>query len=359
MLVTSSFAYTRHSYAQTTFTIPNNGSFESYLLYKAPLLRYVYIQYNLKVTRIHIAYCSLHVVPKTIRNVPHLTSLIISSCRIRHLDLNDMAHLKSLYTVDLSHNLIVSIAELPSAMALHVHRLYLAGNRLRHLNARVLHALKELRCLVLDGNRLEEITPPLVNPSIEELSIRNNRLRTLNCTDWRLPQLKYFFCSNNQLTSAPIEWQSMWRIGMLDLSFNRLRNFRMDDIYLTQLRELNLAANELTNVTTNQTQLRIPLERLQLAYNRLTALDISRWDMPNLWGLGVNNNQLTELGDVFLRFPNLDAMLIMRYNNWSCGWLKRVHPGDLLRRNYGCLNTNQSCPVGRMMVAENVWICCW
>ncbi|XP_053664076.1 leucine-rich repeat-containing protein 40-like [Anopheles marshallii] len=357
--MTDSFAYTLHSYAQTTFTIPNNGSFESYQLYKAPRLRYVYIQHNLKVTGIHIANCSLHAVPKTIRNVPHLTSLIIQSCRIQYLDLNDMVHLSTLHTVDLSYNRIVSIVELPSATILHVHRLYLTGNRLRHLNVRVLHALTMLRCLVLDGNRIEEITPPLINPSIEEFSIRSNRLRTLNCTDWRLPELRYFFCSNNQLTSAPIEWQSMWRIDMLDLSFNRLRNFWMDDIYLTHLRALNLAANELTNVTTNQRQLRIPLERLQLGHNRLTVLDISRWDMPNLWELGVGHNQLTELGDVFLRFPNLETMLIMRYNNWSCTWLKRVHPGDIRRRNYGCLRTNQSCPVGRLMVAENVWICCW
>uniref|UniRef100_A0A182RSM5 Leucine rich immune protein (Coil-less) n=1 Tax=Anopheles funestus TaxID=62324 RepID=A0A182RSM5_ANOFN len=261
------------------------------------MLRYVYIEHNFNVTLIHIANCSLFAVPKAIRNVPHLISLIIKSCRVQRLDLNDIVHLAFLHNVDLTDNQIVSIVELPSATVLPVHRLYLAGNRLRHLNVSVLHGLNELRCLVLDDNQIEELTSPIILSKVEELSIRKNRLRTLNCTDWYLPMLKYFFCNNNRLTSAPIEWQSMWRIDILDLSFNRLRSFRMDDVYLTHVRALNLAANELTSVTTNQTHLRIPLERLKLAYNRLTVLDISRWGMPNLWELNVNHNQLTELGD--------------------------------------------------------------
>uniref|UniRef100_A0A182WJ92 Leucine rich immune protein (Coil-less) n=1 Tax=Anopheles minimus TaxID=112268 RepID=A0A182WJ92_9DIPT len=307
--------YTLHSYQQSTLTIPNNCSYENFVLYKAPLLRYVYIEQNLILTLIHIANCSLFSVPKTIRNVPHLETLIITSCRIQHLDLSDMMHLTSLHVVDLTHNQIVSIVvELPSGVVLPVQRLYLVGNRLRHLSVSVLHALQELRCVVLNGNRLEEIPSPLTLPMVEELSIRHNRLRTLNCTDWHMPKLKYFFCNNNQLTFAPVGWQTMWRIDKLDLSFNRLRHFRMDDIYLTQLRILNLAANELTSVTTNQTHLRIPLERLQLADNRLTVLDISRWDMPNLWEFDVNRNQLTELGDVFLRFPSLDNMMKLRSN---------------------------------------------
>uniref|UniRef100_A0A182MPA0 Leucine rich immune protein (Coil-less) n=1 Tax=Anopheles culicifacies TaxID=139723 RepID=A0A182MPA0_9DIPT len=353
-------AYTLHSYLQTTLTIPNNGSCENFVLYKAPLLRYVYIEHNLILNWIQIENCSLLSVPKTIRKVPHLTILIIKSCRVQHLNLNDLMHLASLHVVDLTHNQIVSImVEPPSTTVLPLRRLYLAGNRLYQLNVSALHVLKELNCLVLDDNRIEEITSPLTLPMLEEFSIRNNRLRTLNCTDWYLPTLKYFFCSNNRLTIAPIEWQSMWRIDILDLSFNRLQTFRMDETYLTQLRGLNLAANQLTSVTTNQTYLRIPLERLRLAHNLLTALDISRWDMPNLWELDVNHNQLTELGDVFLRFPSLDSMMVLYYNHWSCAWLKRIHSGDLRRKNYGCLSTNQTCPDGRMMVAENVWICCW
>ncbi|XP_035914140.1 malignant fibrous histiocytoma-amplified sequence 1 homolog [Anopheles stephensi] len=330
-----------------------------YVLHKAPQLRYVFIEHNVKVNLIHIEKCALVSVPRTIRNAPRLLCLIIRSCRIKHLDLNDLVQLPALRDLDLNHNQIVSIVELPAGVVLPINRLYLTHNKIRHVDRNVLHALKELHCLVLDNNRIEEFPPDLALPVVEELSIRHNKLATLNCTSWQMPYMRYLFCNNNRLTSVPIEWQTMWRMDMLDLSFNRLHSFRMDDIYLTQLRDLNLAANELASVTTAQRHLRVPLERLQLAHNRLTVLDISRWGMPNLWELDVDHNQLTELGDAFMRFPAMDQMMILRYNNWSCAWLKRVHPDDLVRRNYGCLATNQSCPEGRLMVQENAWICCW
>ncbi|XP_050073080.1 protein flightless-1-like [Anopheles maculipalpis] len=353
------YIYTSHSYDQITFTIPDNSSYEVYVLQEAPLLRYVYIQHNVKVNSILIEQCAMVSVPRTIRNAPNLLFLTIRSCRIRHLDLNDLALLRSLRDIDLTHNQIVSIMGPPADVVLPVRRLYLAYNKIRRLDGNVLHALQELSCLVVENNRLEEFPTNLSLPAVEELSLRHNRLNTLNCTDWHMPDLKYLYCNHNRLTSAPIEWQSIWRIDTLDLSFNRLHSFRMDDAYLTQLHILNLAANELTNVITSQKHLRIPLERLQLGHNRLNVLDISRWGMPNLWELDVGENQLTELGDVFMRFPALDSMMILRSNNWSCTWLKRVHPDDMVRRNYGCLRTKRSCPEGRLMVQEDAWICCW
>uniref|UniRef100_A0A182PQG1 Leucine rich immune protein (Coil-less) n=1 Tax=Anopheles epiroticus TaxID=199890 RepID=A0A182PQG1_9DIPT len=351
--------YLIQNYTEHTFTVQDNGTYEMYFLYEAPLLRYVYIQHNLKVSLVHIETCSLVRVPRTIRNVPNVRDLILKWCRIRQLDLSDFVDLHSLYVLDLTGNQILSIVALPTGSAIPIHRLYLANNTLHHLNVSVLGGLQELRCLVLESNRIEAVVTPVVLPKLEELSLRNNRLSALNCTDWYLPALKYFFCSNNRLASAPIEWQSMWRMLTLDLSFNRLHSFRMDDIYLTQLLALNLAANELTDVVTTQRHLRVPLGRLQLAQNRLTELDISRWGMPNLWELNVNHNRLTELGDVFVRFPSLGPMMILPNNPWSCEWLNRVHPTDLRRKNYGCLDTNDTCPVGRVKVLDGGWICCW
>uniref|UniRef100_A0A182V105 Leucine rich immune protein (Coil-less) n=1 Tax=Anopheles merus TaxID=30066 RepID=A0A182V105_ANOME len=353
--------YTVHNYSAATFTVQSNDTYVMYFLQKAPLLRYIYLQHNVNVSLLHIEHCSLTGVPKTIRNVPNLLRLAIKSCRIRHLDLNDFVALHSLYSVDLTNNRIVTITELlpASDLVLPINRLYLANNSLTQLNVRALGALTDLHCLVLEGNRIEEVNRPIALPKLEELSLRNNRIKQLNCTGWHLPALKYLFCSGNRLSAAPTEWQSMWRIEVLDLSFNRLHSFRMDDIYLTQLHALNLAANQLTSVTTPQMHFRVPLARLWLAQNRLPVLDISRWDMPNLWELDVAHNRLTELADVFVRFPNLAPMMILRNNQWSCEWLAGVHPTDLRRKNYGCLSTNQTCPAGKLTVADGSWICCW
>uniref|UniRef100_A0A182KBN3 Leucine rich immune protein (Coil-less) n=1 Tax=Anopheles christyi TaxID=43041 RepID=A0A182KBN3_9DIPT len=359
LMVVKYFDYTVDSYQAVTFTVRSNDTYEMYFLHSAPFLRYVYIQHSSKVNLIHIEHCALVSVPRTIRNVPNLLRLDIKSCRIRQLDLNDFVYLQSLFMVDLTGNQIVSIVALPSGITLPIQSLYLTNNTLHHMNMSSLDGLQEMRCLVLEGNRIENVIPPVVLPKLEELSLRKNRLSTLNCTDWHLPALKFFFCSNNQLTSAPTEWQWMWRIEELDLSFNLLNSFTMDDIYLTQLNALNLAANKLTSVITVQTNLRVPLGRLQLAHNRLPVLDISHWDMPQLWELNVDHNRLTELDDVFVRFPSLSPMMILRNNNWSCEWLKRVHPADLRRKNYGCLLTNETCPAERVMGEDGTWICCW
>uniref|UniRef100_A0A182S5T2 Leucine rich immune protein (Coil-less) n=1 Tax=Anopheles maculatus TaxID=74869 RepID=A0A182S5T2_9DIPT len=156
LLLETDYAYTTQSYDQRTFTIPDNSSYEMYLLNSAPLLRYVFIQHNVNVIFILIDKCSLVSVPRTIRNVPHLRRLTIRSCRIQHLDLNDFVHLPILHEVDFNHNQIVTITEPPAGAVLAIHRLYLTYNKIRQLDMNVLHALKELHCLVVDNNRIEE-----------------------------------------------------------------------------------------------------------------------------------------------------------------------------------------------------------
>uniref|UniRef100_A0A182NHW5 Leucine rich immune protein (Coil-less) n=1 Tax=Anopheles dirus TaxID=7168 RepID=A0A182NHW5_9DIPT len=353
------FAYIANDWNETTFTIHRNDLQELFFLYGAPRLRYVQLQQNPTVRQLYIEHCSLTAVPRTIRNLPQLSRLIITRCQLRHLNLNDFVPIPALRALDLSGNKIVSIVELSTPDGtLTIQSLYLASNLLHQLDVSVFNGLIELQCLVLDQNRIENIQSRLTLPTLEEFSIQSNRLTALNVTGWCLPALKHMFCDHNQLTSAPAGWPAIWQIETLDLSYNRLRSFCMDDLYLTQLRTLNLAANELTNVTTVQTRLHIPLERFQAARNQLHALDISRWSMPNLWQFNVDHNRLTVLDDVFYRFPNVVGVEL-RYNPWSCEWLRRVHPGDLRRKSHGCLTTNHTCPKERLAVEDSIWICCW
>ncbi|XP_053674263.1 toll-like receptor 6 [Anopheles nili] len=331
-----------------------------YFLYGAPLLHYVYFQRNTEVVQIYIKRCSLNDIPNTVRNLPGLQRLTITFCQLRYLKLNSFIGVTSLKALDVSHNKILFISELPAGSMLHIHNLHLGNNSLGHLNARALDPFCELSCLVLDNNHLEKIVSPFSLPKLKELSLNYNRLSSLDCSDWNMPQLIFFYCGNNRLSNAPIGWRrSLWQINTLDLSFNRLRTFRMDDLYLTQVRVLNLVANELQSVTTSQMHLRIPLERLRLARNQLTMLDISRWGMPKLWELNLEDNRLTELSDLFVRFPSLTSMMILRNNNWSCEWIKRVHLADLRQKHYGCLATNQQCYNADYYVEQGIRICCW
>uniref|UniRef100_A0A182QNE7 Leucine rich immune protein (Coil-less) n=1 Tax=Anopheles farauti TaxID=69004 RepID=A0A182QNE7_9DIPT len=360
VLLMNAYVYRVHEWNDTTFTIRRTDRHELVVLDGARRLRYVYMQRNPSVFQIYIHHCALNGVPKTIRNLPELSKLTIRHCQLRYLDLNDFVSVPMLSVLDVSGNKIMSIVELATtARTVALQQLYLANNSLPLLNVSVFHGLTELRCLVLDGNRLERIESRLSLLTLEELSIRRNRLTTLDLTGWQLPALKFLFCNNNRLSTAPSGWTTLWQLETLDLSYNRLRGFCMDDLYLTQVRALNLAANELTNITTTQARLHLPLERFQAPHNRLRVLDISHWSMPNLWDFNVKRNRLSALGDVFFRFPNIASTMDLGYNPWSCEWLRRVHPGDLRRKQYGCMSTNHECPEGRVMVEGNLWMCCW
>ncbi|KFB51683.1 AGAP007461-PA-like protein [Anopheles sinensis] len=220
--------------------------------------------------------------------------------------------------------------------------------------------MNELKCLHLDWNQLEAVDVTVPMPFLQELSVSHNQLRTLNLTRWSfLPWLRNIHGSHNRLSSAPAGWNSMLRLQTMELSFNHIGSFNMDDLYLTQVRSLNLAANELTNVSTSMLHLRVPLEVLRMSYNRLTVLDVTRWGMPNLWELDVSHNRLTELGDVYTRFAHLTRDLFnLCQNNWSCQWFRRIHPADLKRLHYGKLLTNASCPDQKYIVTEQTWMCC-
>uniref|UniRef100_A0A182J9L5 Leucine rich immune protein (Coil-less) n=1 Tax=Anopheles atroparvus TaxID=41427 RepID=A0A182J9L5_ANOAO len=346
---------------RTTFTIASTATYDIYILLNAPVLQYVYIQHNPKVHQLFIEHCALVSIPKTISNLPTLRKLSIRFCRLRYLNMYDFLHVPTLSTIDLAHNQIATVYEPPvKGTRLPTRELFLNNNSLHHANMSWFSTMENLTCLHLDCNHLEELDASVPMPTLHELSVAYNRLRTLDLSRWSfLSSLSIVYVNNNHLTSAPVGWSSLVRLEVLDLSCNHIGSFLMDDLYLTKVRRLSLATNELTTVTTSMLHLRVPLEMLQLSKNRLSVLDVSRWDMPNLWELNVANNRLTELGDTFTRFPSLGSLLNLSQNVWSCRWLASIHPAELKAKRYAKLSTNDSCVDRKHMISEQLWICCW
>ncbi|KAI6234802.1 Leucine-rich-repeats and calponin-like proteiny domain protein [Aphelenchoides fujianensis] len=147
--------------------------------------------------------------------------------------------IRDLIAADLSLNRFTTLPPLDECHSLE--RLELRSNALRTLPAATLLPLHSLTFLDLANNQLNELPAALFNlPRLKVLLLNNNRLEQLP-TD-----VRHLADSLEEASDYLVDSLIVWL--QLDLAANRLRQIPPVVSVLTQLRVLNLRANQLTSL---------------------------------------------------------------------------------------------------------------
>lgn len=236
----------------------------------------------------------------------------------------DLAARGSAEELDLSNLGLKAMPELPEALG-GLQNLYLNGNRLQEISPPV-WTLVQLKRLDLGNNRLSELPAAISRlaqlvfldmsenrlaslPSeitscdrLTELHLYGNRLISLPDSLFRLERLEHLDLSTNQLQLLPPFFQSLAHLHILDLSNNQLRSIPTDIGKLPALRILDLSGNQLTSVP--ELSDLSGLEELYLDNNELQELPTEIAQLPHLRVFSAEGNHFEQLPEEFARISS-------------------------------------------------------
>uniref|UniRef100_A0A182KH70 Uncharacterized protein n=1 Tax=Anopheles christyi TaxID=43041 RepID=A0A182KH70_9DIPT len=145
-------------------------------------------------------------IPRTVRNAPRLRFLEISSCKIDHLDLASLCANQHLHTLMLTTNkirYIVNTARQHCAVYDSLLSISLKGNFIKTVNIALFNVFTMLDTLFLSGNKIRTVTGRLVNGSLRQLRLENNKLEQLDTCQWNVPTILLLMYYNNPMKLVP------------------------------------------------------------------------------------------------------------------------------------------------------------
>lgn len=222
-----------------------------------------------------------------------LVSLDISYCQLWELP-NELGALANLQSLNLEGNGLVSlpdgISKMSSLRELNLAANYQTGEVVGGVAADVTWRQEELfgllaKCanlqvLDLTNCRLSVLSPAISRvTSLRSLDLSNNRLQELPEAVGKLPNIEVFRCTN------PTMGNRTNQLRALPKSMANLSNLRVLDVTANEFTEFELPAN-------HQWQ---QLEELHLGWNRLTSFPEAIRTMDGLKHLNLDINLITEL----------------------------------------------------------------
>lgn len=143
-----------------------------------------------------------------------------------------------------------------------------------------------------------DVLPIALNPSIERLVIKNNKIRTIDSYIHFYTELTLIDLSWNQLFTIPDKtFKEQKKLQQLHLNHNKIGNVSNKTFFgLIELAVLNLRGNLIDNVDNGTFAVTPKLEELNLGQNRITRISESAFDgLPSLKILYLDDNILTRI----------------------------------------------------------------
>ncbi|KAG7471808.1 hypothetical protein MATL_G00101930 [Megalops atlanticus] len=229
---------------------------------------------------------------------PKIKVLSLSKNKIRHIPLNSLAGLPNLEWLDLSKNKLSDSS----------------------LTQDVFKNLGKLKRLNLDGNYLTKI--PLLPPSLEELSINDNKISTLRPHSFKgLSRLLRLELEDNRLQEEGISslaFRPLRKLLFLKLDDNKFRTIPIG--LPLSLQELHLSENKLEAVQEGVLNQTTKLKQLDLSHNRIRDDHIdprALMQLQKLEVLDLSHNKLVRvppllpptLRQLFLHWNQIDRIV--------------------------------------------------
>ncbi|CAG9569217.1 unnamed protein product [Danaus chrysippus] len=183
------------------------------------------------------------------------SSVTLRGCRVSGVEYEAFENMPSLKYIDLSQN---SISELKLGVLddiKTVTHLNLSYNALTTFPIGLFDQLPNLSTLDLTSNSLENIELVVFDTlqKLKYLNLADNNISTIKGSVFKtLKRLKSIILRGNKLTSLPVElFQDMKNLANIDLSHNSISTINVNSFHGTSVKNLNLADNKLTYLTSN------------------------------------------------------------------------------------------------------------
>lgn len=135
-------------------------------------------------------------------------------------------------------------------------------------------------------------------------------------------KLRALIISKSKLTKVPENINQLKHINRIDIVDNLIEHITLNDFDgLNNLYEIDLSRNRIKHVDTNGLIRFRELYNLKFSNNQLQQLDTCGWDMPSLYMLHVDHNNLTHFAVNHLR-ALIDISL--RSNPLNCAWVQNL-----------------------------------
>jgi len=288
---------------------------------------------------INLSYCNVrHIRPSALRSVPRLVTLNLEgNPRLPQEQLESalagIRNQPALDVVRLSHcnvsDTLTLVRQLQSATNLT--RLELSHNRIRSVGKRTFFFLSSLRRLNLGHNEIssiEGIGGGLAR--LEYLDLSFNCLERLDASTFEgLHELRVLDVSHNALTgdfdAEPL--LGLFNLHTVDVGYNRIRSFRIDDGGLESLETLSAAWNRIVDLSfvrrlphlrtldlSHNAIERVPDDLLTARSNGLTAVD----------RVNLSGNSIEDVADGAFRHSSINV-IDLSYNRLTTltnyGWM--------------------------------------
>ncbi|CAG9569218.1 unnamed protein product [Danaus chrysippus] len=236
------------------------------------------------VTHLNLSHNALTTFPLGLFDqLPNLATLDLTSNSLENIELGVFDPLQKLKYLSLSNNMLRGDNINPYIFDRNVQLIYLdmSRNHLTSTPSQLLNAVKVLETLILEkcllnevplfvvknnlkslktlslaSNHISKIDDPLIFVNVdnlEHLNLADNNIAILEGSVFKtLKKLKSIILRGNKLTSLPVElFQDMKNLANIDLSHNSISTINVNSFHGTSVKNLNLADNKLTYLTSN------------------------------------------------------------------------------------------------------------
>uniref|UniRef100_A0AC34R6V4 Chaoptin n=1 Tax=Panagrolaimus sp. JU765 TaxID=591449 RepID=A0AC34R6V4_9BILA len=253
-----------------------------------------------------------------LQTIPYLALRELKNLKMLDLESNNITYMRAHNEVKLEEDMTLQ-NELMLPLKKNLTELLLAFNQITDVPSNILEGMEKLKHLDLSKNRIEKIeeicTSPL--PNLIQLNLAGNYLRQI--TDYHvfdsLQSLVYLDLSYNRLKLlGKTAFEKLIGLESLFLQNNMLKEFPRAALSgLSKLRYLLLDHNQITSLPNFAVQWLTHLERLSLSRNMIQSIGEKTFRAApmQLKSLNLGYNQLSELSShAFDSLPNLEQLFL-------------------------------------------------
>ncbi|KFB51686.1 AGAP007469-PA-like protein [Anopheles sinensis] len=353
-------------YRDAVFQLPPGSTITELYIGGSGVLRTFAAGKNGGLKELSVADCLFDRIPPSLGNLVNLRLLAINNCLLTGLRMDMFAANRNLEIVNLDANKIRQLFPLTAnknTPGLTITALNLANNQIERLDMAVFAHLTELEWLDLRYNGIIQLgaSAQIVFPSLTKFSVDYNKISSVDLANVTFSKLYMVILDENALTDMPSRLGKIPDIRVLSVVKNKLK--RLD---LSMLRPLSatlesayFSSNQIESVQAS-TPISMPqLELLGLDENKLTTINLTGCELPNIRPIVLSYNLFRTVPALFQRFPNV--RLIMDGNPLKCSTLMPLKNRLTDRRlTVNTLWMNGKCPTnGSIPISDEETACCY
>ncbi|KAH6926694.1 hypothetical protein HPB50_021209 [Hyalomma asiaticum] len=248
-------------------------------------------------------------------------------CDVGSLSRHTLPHLKYLKEFTLGQNCISVIPKLLSSKS-HIRRLVLRSNKVTNVAPGAFHHLVQLTSLDLSGNSIANLSGSYFarHSVLEVLNLSKNNIAAISTLFNRIRSIKEINLSFNRIVDISVAFNGLTELRVLLLKSNKISSIPdgtfQDNIRLVRI---DLTSNDIAWIGRNAFKGLLTLKMLRLHRNRITSLNFSASNLPELQYFGASHNAILRLENG--EFRNNAVMTAISLEQNKIAYVERAFVG--------------------------------